>query len=550
MEEKEHYNNLAEIFRTENEALIGTIIRTRMEEYAEQGGTITEPKKDEAYLRLIVHYLLRERPSSDYSVDNMMKLMGASYSDAGDQTPFWVIIRGCMISRPADEVYVNARSLEKEMGDQDIDELFAFLEFEILHQEERTLLEKSGTLDVELGALRFNRICYRRKKMEALRAGTLERRQTGSINRKGRGFPGFGDGDTRKKMDALRRECKRFLQEYTPEKIKAYLDRFVIGQDETKEFLGTAVYNHYLRIAYPEKKLIKTNVLMIGPSGCGKTELIRRIDELIQLPVVITDFSGVVATPWRGRNKEEALQNLYLRAGRVLPLAECGIVFCDEFDKVVPTRRNDLKGDINDELQGQLLGMFEGTQLDVPIPREKGGTESICMDTSNILFVCAGAFEGLEKIVRKDVVNGGIGFGREVDRKKELELTADVVKTKHLISYGMKPELAGRLHCMTVLSKLDRDMLYRVLTEAEDGALTRYKNEFRAEDGVELRFEDGALDVIVDQVMNMRIGARGINAVIRDMLKEALYEVPGREDVHEVIITRQAALGEEKPVYH
>ena len=512
------------VFACKTDAKAAYYIESRMAEYQDQCGSFTSPDLVFDYLRILVHYITDIRPAAEHNMDSMLKLMGASYKEKGYRTPFWAIIREAAGVNPQDELFYKARNVEMEISNEDLDEIFSFMEYELLKDPDNEECERS------LGTLAVCRVKYQQNKVRNIRMRE-RKRSTG-----------------KKEQPFILAECERFVKDYTPERIKAYLDRFILGQDESKEVLSTAVYNHLLRILHPEEKLLKTNVLMVGPSGCGKTEIIRRLSELLPLPVVITDFSGIVATPWKGRNKEESLLNLYIKAGKDLELTECGIVFCDEFDKVIPAKLYSKGGDINQELQGQLLGMFEGTDVDVPL-QDKSGADSIIMDTSNILFVCAGAFEGLEKIVRKDYVKSGIGFGSEVEKDENFEMTGMHLKTEHLMEYGMKPELAGRLSTVTVLRKLDREMMRRVLTEPEDSILSRYERELFIDDGVKLTLTDGALDVITDRVMEMSIGARGLNSVVREILSEVLFEVPSMSGVREVIITEGAARLEEKATY-
>ena len=512
------------IFTCKNDAETAFYIESRMAEYQDRGGNFTSPGIVSDYLRILIHYITYVRPAAEHNMDSVLKLMGASYKEKGYRTPFWAIIRDSAAAKPTDELFYKARNVEREITNEDLDEIFSFMEYELLKDPDNK--ESEGYL----GTLAVCRVKYQQSKVRNIRM--KERKYKGE----------------KKEQPVFMAECERFAKEYTPERIKAYLDRFILGQDESKEVLSTAVYNHLLRILHPEEKLLKTNVLMVGPSGCGKTEIIRRLSELLPLPVVITDFSGIVATPWKGRNKEEALLNLYIKAGKDLELTECGIVFCDEFDKVIPAKLYSKGGDINQELQGQLLGMFEGTDIDVPL-QDKSGADSIIMDTSNILFVCAGAFEGLEKIVRKDYVKSGIGFGSEVEKDENFEMTGMHLKTEHLMEYGMKPELAGRLSTVTVLRKLDRDMMRRVLTEPEDSIISRYERELLIDDGVKLTLSDGALDVITDRVMAMSIGARGLNSVVREILSEVLFEVPSMSGVKEVLITEGAARLEDKATY-
>ncbi|MEE5990633.1 MAG: ATP-dependent Clp protease ATP-binding subunit ClpX [Firmicutes bacterium ADurb.Bin354] len=516
---------MQEVFNLDTTEEQRLFIKKELELYEAEGGYLSDSVLLEKYFVIIIHYLMIRRPKFDRNSSSICKLLGASYKVKNYRSAFWTIISESLNTMPDDEIFFGARAVEKEITNNEIDEAFSFMQYEL------GKIEDPEERNKQLGTLAFCRVRYR----PGVRYNDIRMKEEGVSS------------DKKKKKSPFIIQCEKFLSRYTPEKIKEYLDRFVVGQDDSKRVLSTAVYNHYLRILYPEERLIKSNVLLVGPTGCGKTELIRRISDLVNVPVSITDFSGIVATPWRGRNKEEALSSLYLKAGNDIEAAEHGIIFCDEFDKVIPSRKYSRGGDINDELQGQLLGMFEGTDIDVPL--REGSSEIIKMDTTDILFVCAGAFEGLDEIVRKDLDKAGIGFGREVKDTGVFELTPDNLEKKHLISYGMKPELAGRLSAVSVLRKLDRAALRRVLTEPEDNVLERYVNEFREEDNIELTFTDEALEVIIDKVMNMNIGARGLNSIIHDILNETMFEVPSLETVSKVTVTGEAADGKEKPLY-
>ncbi len=516
---------MKQIFLCQNDEECTQYIKNLVVQYKEAGGAFSHEQLIVDYLRILLHYIMMTRPESERNLDSVFKLMGASFKEKGYRTPFWAIIREAASAYKNDPVFYLAKAVETEITNDDLEELFSFMEYELMRDSDRQQAEDA------LGQLAVCRIRYQQNKVRNIK---MPRKTEEVRNRADLPF-----------ME----DCRNFIRDYTPRKIKEYLDRFVIGQDETKEVLSTAVYNHFLRIVYPDAHLIKTNVLMVGPSGCGKTEMIRRLTDLVPVPVVISDFSGIVATPWKGRNKEESLLNLYLKSGKDIELTECGIVFCDEFDKIIPAKLYSKGGDINNELQGQLLGMFEGTDIDVPLQDKSSGQEILLMNTTDILFICAGAFEGLDKIVRKEYVQSGIGFGSEVSGEETFEMTGELLKTEHLMEYGMKPELAGRLSTVTVLKKLDRETMKRVLVEPEDSILSRYEREFMIEDNVQLRFTDEALDVIIDRVNEMSIGARGLNAVVRDILKDALFEVPTMTGAKEVLITAAVARKESKPAY-
>ena len=502
-------------------------IKYALKKYEGERGLVRNEDCIIAYTCLVVHYIVAVRPKSEHTIYSVMKLAGASMKEPGFRAPFWSIVHRYSLQHPEDELFQAGQKVERVFTNEDLEDFFAFLEWNLMEVRDEEEKEKL------LGHLTYCRIRYihNRPKKVAFTAG----------KRKHRGRPVSLSGEEEK--------YQKFLEKYTPEKIKSYLDEYVIGQDEAKETLSLAVYNHYLRLLYPEEKLLKNNVVMIGPSGCGKTELIRRISQLVDVPVATCDFSGIVATPWKGRNKEEALLNLYLKADRNIELAERGILFLDEFDKIIPSRKSSRGSDINDELQGQLLGMLEGTMVDVPFQSKEQSREMITMNTENILFVCAGAFEGLEELVQKDRKREGDAFGLASQKQKDVPLNSETLTMQHLMDYGMKTELAGRLSNTAVLQKLDRDTLRRVLTEPKDSILEKYKNEFRTEDDLRLTFTDEALEAIVDQVSHMDIGARGLNAVLHSILQEALFYAPTAENLVEVIITSDVVQEGKEPRY-
>ena len=479
---------------------------------------VTNPDRISDLFTLMIHYIVSYCEPEERNVLSLIKLTGTAYEEKGIR----VLERLIAKKKNGNDIIFNTyKDVFKELENSDVDEIFDFLEWWIMQG------RPGDEMDKLLGQLVLSRVFSHKKATQKI------------MVHKGMA------GSDKELPEEFVNKCKAFLQMYTPQKIKAYLDTYIIGQEEAKRNIATAIYNHYQRIVYPEMNLIKSNVLLIGPSGCGKTEIIRRIKELINIPLVISDFSGVVATPWKGRNKEEALFRLYQQAGKNMVLAEHGIVFYDEFDKIIPVRNYIFGGDINNELQGQMLGMMEGTALDVPDMENRGA--NLYMKTDQILFICAGAFEGLEEIVRKDAKESISGFGMASGKNREVKVTNDNLNISHLLTYGMKPELAGRLGVITVLDGLGRKELRRILTEPKDNIISRYQNEFMAEDKITLRFEDDALEAIIDKVLEMDIGARALNAVLQDVLTEAMFYAPTISQIREVVITEETVRNSASP---
>ena len=506
-----------------NQSAMDEYIYELLEEYEQTINNDIDKLHIIRFLSVLINYIKEKCGKKEKNTLKLISLVCSSVDQEGKGvTTLDLSFASLMQNEPENFLSVQYNLVRPFIGNYAVFDILTFLKFNLLS----TIVRESNG-NVESAQKKYEKESNLLDKyIDAVEKLLIEQEQI--INNYNQSLKREISGDLKEKLE-------QFLQDYKPFKIKEYLDKKIIGQEEAKKTISVAFYNHILLLVKPELKLKKNNVLMIGPSGCGKTEIMRVLSEISPIPISIFDTSGMSQNGWKGDKKiKDAVKELFIKTNDV-QLSECGIIFLDEFDKMCRPAFTSSGENVSIHIQGEALAMIEGCDVSVSLNGDGIFENTQLINTTKILFICAGAFQGIEDVVKKQKnKEASIGFnGKARDTSKEI--TAKDITKETVMEFGVTPELAGRLSITTVLHKLTKEDMYDIITKCEDNVLDELKLLIKNGYNVDLEITDKALMKLIDKLC-LDVGARGIRSVLFEEFTDILYEVSLKEGIEKIVV--------------
>lgn len=510
----------------EKESQIEEYIYERIDDYTRNTKSDIDTINVIRYIMVLKEYIEEKCPRKERNTVKLISLIGSSIDESGSNiTPIDIIFSNLLNNNPGMYLPIKYALIKSLMDNTSLYDMLLFFKYNLLST---ITSESSNKKELEDNQAKYKNEMQLLDKFISKVEKILddEEDEQEGVFVKDKEVP-----------NALLDKINEFIKKYKPHKIKEYLDRKIIGQDEAKKTMSVAIYNHMILLAHPELKMKKNNVLMIGPSGCGKTEIMRVLSEIVPVPISIFDTSGISQNGWKGDKKiKDAVKELVLKVTDASS-AECGIIFLDEFDKMCRPAFTSHNENVSLHIQGEALAMIEGCDVEVSIGGEDMFSSSSLINTKNILFVCAGAFQGIEETVKKQRnKNSSIGFGG-IAKDVSDEITAKDITKETIMEFGVTPELAGRLSLTTVLHKLTKDDMYSIVTKCEDNVLDELKRVAKTGYGIDVEIPEETLLVLIDKLC-MDVGARGIRSVFYETFIDILFEVSSKTNTKKVVLNK------------
>lgn len=508
--------------KIENQFELNQYIFNAIDKYTKNTGNCIDSLTVIDYLNVLIRYIETKCPKKERTFLKLVSMVTQSLDDKDNgitSTDF--LFADLMSEDPNDYLCTHYLLIKNKLDNDVIFDILLFLKYDLLSKMKSETKDDSGTIPKKY-----------KKEMDLLNDGIeLAEKLTESSDMD-------DEGDMEDVIsEELIEKVNKFISDYKPYKIKEYLDKYIVGQDEAKKIISTSIYNHMITIAHPELPLRKNNVLMVGPSGCGKTEIMRVLSRILPVPISFFDSSGVSQNGWKGDKKViDAVQGLVLKSDDEIE-AEHGIIFLDEFDKMCRSNFTSSGDNVSQHIQGEVLAMIEGCDVKVPLPQQGMVELETMINTKNILFICAGAFDGIEDIIKKERnKSAGMGFTNTLKEEK-ISIKAKDITKDIIIKFGVTPELAGRLTITTALNKLSREDMLNILTHCEDNVIDELSTIVKEGYNCEIEWSPEAFDKLIDKLCN-NVGARGLRTVVYEYINDILFELSSKDNVEKILIDK------------